>query len=243
MCSGFNFLTYLETLVGGEEVMNKYLRAHCEKYAHSTVNSGQFKEFFLGYMSEVAKVPADTLAQIDWEAWYNKPGMPVQQNAFDQTLIKDSEALAQVLLEGSGEATAKVTKDSIRGWDSAQIVILLEAIIDAQKKASAAGEPKDVAAFAEKLQAIDRTFDFTLSKNSEVRFRWLTVSLTNNKRRGKQIQRRVRLRQSTRELSLTRLVFCASCVRCFAFAPSCASVSRSLIAIPPWRLSCASKVA
>lgn len=162
--------------------MNKYLRAHCDKYAHSTVNSAQFKQFFLAYMTEVAKIPAETLAKIDWDAWYNKPGMPTVQNVFDQTLIKDSEALSKVLLEGGAEA-AKVTKDSIKGWDSAQIVILLEAIIDAQKKASASGDKAQVAAFADRLQAIDKTFEFTLSKNSEVRFRWLTVSLARREQR------------------------------------------------------------
>ena len=30
---GFNFLTYLQTLVGGESVMNPFLRAHCQRFA------------------------------------------------------------------------------------------------------------------------------------------------------------------------------------------------------------------
>ncbi len=63
----FNFLTYVESLVGGEEVMNPFLRAHCEKFAHSTVNAEQWKEFMIEYFTNTAKVDKEKLAQIDWD--------------------------------------------------------------------------------------------------------------------------------------------------------------------------------
>lgn len=172
---GFNFLTYLENLVGGEKVMNPYLRAHCEKYAHTTVNSLQFREFFMSYMRDVAKVPEATLAQIDWDRWYFTPGMPPVSNAFDQSLIKGSEDLAARLVAG-GAAAEGITAEAIKGWDSAQVVILLEALISAQSKALSAGEEAK-AAFAARIEAIDSIFAFTASRNSEIRFRWLTLCI------------------------------------------------------------------
>ena len=175
---GFNFLTYLENLVGGEKVMNPYLRAHCERYAHSTVNSQQFREFFMSYMRDTAKVPAETLAQIDWDKWYFTPGMPPVANKFDQSLIKGSEELAARLVAGGAEAE-KITADSIKGWDSAQIVILLESLISAQAKALAADKG---ASFQARLEAIDSIFHFTSSRNSEVRFRWLTLCIRQGMR-------------------------------------------------------------
>jgi leukotriene-A4 hydrolase len=65
---GFNFLTYLETLVGGEEVMNPFLKAHCQQYAHKTVNLADWKVFFFDNMTNTAKVSAEKLASIDWDA-------------------------------------------------------------------------------------------------------------------------------------------------------------------------------
>jgi len=173
---GFNFLTYLENLVGGEEVMNPFLRAHCQRFAHSTVNSEQWKPFFLDYMLNVAKVPQDKLNQIDWDTWYHKPGMPVVSNQFDQSLIQGSNDLANLLLAG-GEAAGKVGKDALASWDSAQIVIFLERLISAQKDANASGDAEKQAALRERLQAIDALFNFTASRNSELRFRWLTLAI------------------------------------------------------------------
>jgi len=165
--------SYLENLVGGESVMNPYLRAHVERFAHITVNSAQFKEFFLTYMRDTAKISEEILSQIDWNAWYNTPGMPPVANQFDQTLIKTSQDLADVLLQGGENATA-VGADAINGWDSAQSVIFLERFIGAQKEIPAGDDAKR-AAFTDTLKAVDAKFHFSASKNCELKFRWLTV--------------------------------------------------------------------
>jgi hypothetical protein len=47
--------------------MNPFLRAHCQKYAHSTVNHNDWKVFMLDYFTNVAKVPKEKLDQIDWD--------------------------------------------------------------------------------------------------------------------------------------------------------------------------------
>jgi leukotriene-A4 hydrolase len=169
---GFNFLTYLQTLVGGESVMNPFLKAHCQKFAHSTVNSADWKVFFLDYMLTTAKIPQATLDQIDWDAWYNQPGMPPVQNKFDQSLIHGSESLAVKLIEAGEEPK----KDDLKGWDSAQIVILLEKMIELQKAALAKGEDAKKT-LGDQLKNIDSVYGFTGSKNSEIRFRWLTLAI------------------------------------------------------------------
>ena len=165
-------LQYLENLVGGESVMNKYLRAHVEQFAHKTVNSAQFKEFFLSYMRDTAKVAEATLASIDWDTWYNKPGMPSVQNHFDQTLIKAATDLADVFLAG-GASAENVASDATKGWDSAQSVIFLERFIAAQKDAKE--DKEKLAAFAATLKSLDAKFAFSASQNCELKFRWLTV--------------------------------------------------------------------
>ena len=152
--------------------MNKYLRAHVEKFAHKTVNSAQFKEFFLAYMRDTAKVEEATLATIDWDTWYNKPGMPSVQNQFDQTLIKAATDLAELFLAG-GASAENVASDATKGWDSAQSVIFLERFIAAQKDVKE--DKEKLAAFAAILQTLDAKFAFSASQNCELKFRWLTV--------------------------------------------------------------------
>lgn len=152
--------------------MNPFLRAHCAHYAHSTVNSNDWKGFFLNYMLNTAKVPQSTLDTIDWDSWFNKPGMPIVKNEFDQSLILGAETLANTLINTDAQPNA----NEIQGWDSAQVVILLEKIIDFQKVALSQGEAAKEA-FAKRILAIDAAYNLTGSKNSEIRFRWLTLCI------------------------------------------------------------------
>jgi hypothetical protein len=167
---------YLENLVGGEGIMNGYLRAHCEKFANSTVNTAQFKALFIEYMLSKG-IPQATLDTIDWNAWLHTPGMPPVKNTFDQTLIEGSVALATKLVTApEAEGIARASPSDLKGWDSAQIVILLETLLELQKAASEKGAAeKD--AFGKRLLAIDNVYKFTESKNAEVRFRWLTLCI------------------------------------------------------------------
>jgi len=167
---GFNFLTYLEGLVGGSAVMDPFLKAHCERYAHSTVNSVEWKPFFLKYMSEVAHIPQATLDSIDWDSWYHKSGMLPVSNTFDQSLMIDAQTLASKIVAGDA-----VSADAIKNFESAQVVILLETLLAKQKEVSA--DEKTKADFNQKLLKMDEVFHFTASKNAEIRFRWLTLCI------------------------------------------------------------------
>jgi len=46
------------------------------------------------------KVKPEVLKQIDWEAWYHKPGMPPVPPRFDETLYKAARDLAANLVDG-----------------------------------------------------------------------------------------------------------------------------------------------
>ncbi len=106
--------------------------------------------------------------------------MPPVANVFDQSLIKGSNDLADTLLSDDESKAGAVSAEALQGWDSAQIVILLERFISKQKESQEQmGSNEEQAerkkSFGEKLQRVDKVFNFTQSKNSEIRFRWLTV--------------------------------------------------------------------
>jgi leukotriene-A4 hydrolase len=86
---GFNFLFYLEGIVGTEE-FEKFQRNYIEKFKFSTVTSEEFKEFFCSQFQNKAN-----LSQIEWDHWFNEPGMPLVTPKFDTTLANESTALAE----------------------------------------------------------------------------------------------------------------------------------------------------
>eukprot|EP01114_Cavostelium_apophysatum_P016677 TRINITY_DN4794_c0_g1_i1.p1 TRINITY_DN4794_c0_g1~~TRINITY_DN4794_c0_g1_i1.p1 ORF type:complete len:601 (+),score=152.57 TRINITY_DN4794_c0_g1_i1:41-1843(+) len=150
---GFNFLFYLETLVGEPSVFAGFMKSYIQHYKYQSVTSEDFKRYFLDYFKNADQ---SKLATIDWEKWFNTPGMPIVQNQFDQTVAKQSEELAQKWIAG-GQGTSA---EDIKNWRAGQTVVFLDRL-DA-----AAPLPKET------LQKLDSTYNFTGSKNAEIRFRW-----------------------------------------------------------------------
>ena len=69
---GSTFLWYLEDLVGGAEVFEPFLKSYYNNFAYKSIDSDQFKAFFLEKFSSF-----EAVKQIDWDTWLHKPGMPI----------------------------------------------------------------------------------------------------------------------------------------------------------------------
>jgi leukotriene-A4 hydrolase len=154
---GFNFLFYLESLFG-EQAMNGLLRAHCEEYKFSTVNGFKWKKFFENHFAG-----HEALSQIDWTQWLHSPGLPPRP-AFDTSLIDQATTLAASLAAGN-----MPTDVDLNTWSSNQMVGFLESLLNLQKEGSSE--------FATMLQNMETTFAMSQFKNSEIRFRWLTLNI------------------------------------------------------------------
>eukprot|EP01104_Vermistella_antarctica_P013635 TRINITY_DN415_c1_g4_i2.p1 TRINITY_DN415_c1_g4~~TRINITY_DN415_c1_g4_i2.p1 ORF type:complete len:653 (+),score=175.32 TRINITY_DN415_c1_g4_i2:58-1959(+) len=161
---GFSLLFYLESLVG-TEAFDLWLRSWVQTYAKSTATTADFKANFLGTFGENEKVKA-----VDWEAWCFGTGMPPVDVAamFDRTLAEESLSLANGWIdsddvpEGAASAAPAVAK-----WSSDQTVLFLDTLRDAEVSRA------DLA----KLKRIDGLYSFSTSRNSEIRFRWLDISI------------------------------------------------------------------
>jgi len=157
---GFVFLFYLENVVGGRDIFEEFIKAYVEKFKFSTVSSQEFKDFFLSYFS--SKVDKSVLDQIDWNTWFNKPGMPDYIPKFDMTLSEASYNLAQKWITEGGKGTSS---SDIENWSAGQIVVFLDKLV--------AGDPlpHDV------LAKVDELYKLSASKNSEIRFRWYQIGI------------------------------------------------------------------
>ena len=67
------------------DIFEPFLRAYYEKFKYQSINSYQFKEFFLEYFND------KDLSKINWDQWFNTPGMPKYKPNFDESLAKVSE--------------------------------------------------------------------------------------------------------------------------------------------------------
>lgn len=69
---GHTMLYYLEELLGGPEVFNKYLRAHIDRFKGLSIDTDDWKTYLYEYFHD----KKDVLDKVDWNTWLHKPGMP-----------------------------------------------------------------------------------------------------------------------------------------------------------------------
>uniref|UniRef100_A0A7S2TWP0 Peptidase M1 leukotriene A4 hydrolase/aminopeptidase C-terminal domain-containing protein n=1 Tax=Lotharella oceanica TaxID=641309 RepID=A0A7S2TWP0_9EUKA len=173
---GLNFLIYLENLIGGEKVMNPLLKSYCEKFKFSTITAEEFKEFFIATCTE-AKVDKKVLDSIEWEKWWTTPGMPYKANKFDRSMI-DVAVKAAADASNGGSVDGKMMEK----WSTHEMVVFLDALEDIEvKRIEEAKKADKFEEFTEKFQKIliglEKTFPFSKSRNSEIRFRWYKVGI------------------------------------------------------------------
>jgi leukotriene-A4 hydrolase len=77
--------------VGGASIFEPFLKSYYTNFAYKSIDSLQFKNFFLDYF-----VSLEAVKWIDWETWLHVPGMPIYKPKFD-----DSLATACWSLEGA----------------------------------------------------------------------------------------------------------------------------------------------
>ncbi|EDQ87991.1 uncharacterized protein MONBRDRAFT_33026 [Monosiga brevicollis MX1] len=158
---GSNLLYYIETLVGGPAQMDPFLKAYIKQFSHKSITTDDFKTFLYSFFADKKEV----LDNIDWESWFNTPGMPPVENQFDNALGAEATALADQLL---ADKAVEGCQEKFAQLNSNQVCTLLDRLLTSKKA--------DVAL----LQAMDKVLKLGASQNSEIRFRWLRLALQCN---------------------------------------------------------------
>ncbi|KIW38225.1 leukotriene A-4 hydrolase/aminopeptidase [Exophiala oligosperma] len=127
---GFNFLYYIEKLIGQQE-FDKFIPHYFETWRGKSLDSYDFKTTLLDFFKPDGKVSAK-LAEIDWDTWFYKPGFPPKPD-FDTTLVDVAYRLAEKW-EGftrnpDGPSDFKPSKLDIEGWTANQVVVFLEKVM------------------------------------------------------------------------------------------------------------------
>lgn len=128
---GFWFLYYLQELVGGQDQFLPFLRAYLQRFRFSTLDSLQFKSFFLQHFAAL-----DAVKQIDWDTWFYAPGLPPVSNVYDTSLADAAFELAKlwhtcdVMGIGSVDRPAGVKPSDVENWSSEQLCAFLDKLAE-----------------------------------------------------------------------------------------------------------------
>jgi len=156
---GSTFLWYLEDTVGGAALFEPFLKSYYKKFMYQSINSNTFKEFFLEQFSGV-----DAIKSIDWDTWFNKPGMPIYKPKFDDSLAKESWNLADKWQTWDVATPAPFGKE-FDNFSPTQKQEFLGTLIN--------GAPLE----HKKLETMEALYSLSNCSNVEIVFRWIRLGI------------------------------------------------------------------
>lgn len=136
------------------------MRSYFDKYKYQSIDTDVFKAYFESYFSGK---PA--IAEIDWQSWLYKPGMPPVIPDYDTSLAVICDELVEKFASWDGAGSIPITSDDKDKLSTFQVIYLIQSIFE--KPAESIG----------KLQALNNVFDFDNVKNAEIKFIWLRIGL------------------------------------------------------------------
>ncbi|KAJ5637291.1 hypothetical protein N7490_007170, partial [Penicillium lividum] len=122
---GFNFLFYLENLVGKPK-FDKFIPYYFTTFQRKSLDSYEFKECILSFFQSDAEA-SQLLNELDWDKWFYSPGLPPKPQ-FDTSLVDVVYALAKKW-ETLPSSSFKPQVSDLEGLTANQIVVFLEQIL------------------------------------------------------------------------------------------------------------------
>ncbi|XP_070395880.1 leukotriene A-4 hydrolase isoform X7 [Dermacentor albipictus] len=157
---GHTFLYYLETLLGGPEVFDKFLLAYIEKYKYQSVDTWQWKAYLYDYFKD----KADILNRVEWEAWLHSPGMPPVIPSYSRALVIPCEQLC-AKWANPGTDSKSFSPEDISSLQPGQRSLFLSLLL------------KERPLSADQIQLLTKTYKMEEAGNAEIKFRWLRLGL------------------------------------------------------------------
>jgi hypothetical protein len=164
---GYALLYYPESLIG-IPAFEAYLKVHVSLFAHKSIKTMDFVDAFMAFCRDQGN-GLDTLVaeKVDWQKWFNSPGMPPIIPTYDKSLLLACESAHKAFM--SDIMSTKEVNLNSDGWTAKQKVIFLEKMLETSSQPNAVTQNH--------LQALKQTFSMSKIGNSEIRFRWQLLCL------------------------------------------------------------------
>ncbi|ELT87749.1 hypothetical protein CAPTEDRAFT_162472 [Capitella teleta] len=160
---GHSLLMYLEQLLGGPEIFEPFLRAYIDEFKYKSIDTNEWKTFLYKFFKNQSKV----LDTVDWNAWFNLPGMPPVKPNFDHSLADACQSLASLWSSASDDLSA-FCADDIANMSSFQLREFLSILLDGSVLPE------------KKIIRMDEVYQLSVMQNSEIKFRWLRLCLKSH---------------------------------------------------------------
>ena len=115
---GHTFLYYLEQKLGGPQIFEAFLREYVKKFKYTSIETKDFQNFLIKYFEDKPQI----LKTIDWDKWLYTTGMPPIIPKYDDSLVKESTALAQRWINANESDLPQFSTKDIAKMDSWQII-------------------------------------------------------------------------------------------------------------------------
>jgi leukotriene-A4 hydrolase len=89
---GFHFLYYLEKLLT-KPAFDRFIPHYFTTWQKKSLDSYEFKSTLLSFFASDATA-SKALAEVDWDTWFYKPGLPPKPK-FDTSMVDKCYALAE----------------------------------------------------------------------------------------------------------------------------------------------------
>ncbi|KAJ5990866.1 hypothetical protein N7499_011414 [Penicillium canescens] len=129
---GFNFLFYLENLVGKPK-FDKFIPHYFTMFKCKSLDSYEFKATILDFFESDAE-SSKLLNDLDWDKWFYAPGLPPKPS-FDTSLVDVVYELSKKWQSLPGSSFKPQASD-IEGLTANQLVVFLEQILLLEKPLS-----------------------------------------------------------------------------------------------------------
>ncbi|XP_063422027.1 leukotriene A-4 hydrolase-like isoform X1 [Mytilus trossulus] len=159
---GFTLLYHLETILGGPDEFEPFLKAYIEKFKYKSIDSTQWKDFLFSFFQ--SKV--DVLNKVDWETWFSAVGMPPIKPKYDESLAVPCQELCDKWSAASDSGLSQFSANDILKLTSNQIRIFLYKVLLLESPLSLI-----------KVKKMEELYKFNDRKNSEIRLKWLLLCL------------------------------------------------------------------
>lgn len=90
---GFSFLFYLETVLGGVDHFDPFMKYYFNKYRYKSLDSYQFIDTLYEFYEPIGK--KEVLDSVDWNTWLFGDGIPPSTPKFDTRLADECYTLAE----------------------------------------------------------------------------------------------------------------------------------------------------
>ncbi|CAG2227040.1 unnamed protein product [Mytilus edulis] len=159
---GFTLLYHLETILGGPDEFEPFLKAYIEKFKYKSIDSTQWKDFLFSFFQ--SKV--DVLNKVDWDTWFSAVGMPPIKPEYDESLAVPCQELCDKWSARSDSDLSQFSANDITKLTSNQIRIFLYKVLLLESPLSLI-----------KVKKMEELYKFNDRKNSEIRLKWLLLCL------------------------------------------------------------------